>query len=138
VADEPVTFWVSFDIDGTMEFGDPPGPITVDFVRGVAALGHVVGSASDRTRGNQTAAWEHYGIDVAFVGGKHHLHEVRERIVADRYLHIGDTSVDGYYARLAGFEFLFVEELIRGAIDPAVVLGHRPDASAVEGGGSTS
>jgi hypothetical protein len=77
-------FVVSFDIDGTMEFGDPPGPITVDLVRRVAELGHVVGSASDRTRGNQTAAWELHGVDVSFVGGKHHLHEVREAIAADR------------------------------------------------------
>jgi hypothetical protein len=117
---------VSFDIDGTMEFGDPPGPITVDLVRRVAELGHVVGSASDRTRGNQTASWELHGVDVAFVGGKHHLHEVREAIVADRYLHIGDTSVDDYYARLAGFDFVFVEELTPDDIDADVILGWPP------------
>ena len=45
------------------------------------------------------------GLDVAFVGGKHHLHEVVERFAAQRYVHIGDTHVDKHYALLAGFEF---------------------------------
>jgi hypothetical protein len=106
-----VLFVVSFDIDGTMEFGDPPGPITVAFVRRVVEMGHIVGSASDRTRGNQSAAWDEHAVDVAFVGGKHHLHEVRDSFPADRYVHFGDTSVDGYYAKLAGFEFFLVEDL---------------------------
>jgi len=121
-----MVFVVSFDIDGTMEFGDPPGPITVDLVRRVAELGHVVGSASDRTRSNQTEAWELHGVDVAFVGGKHHLHEVRQTIDAERYLHIGDTPVDHYYARLAGFDFLFVEELTADDLRPDVILSWPP------------
>jgi hypothetical protein len=100
---------VSFDIDGTMEFGHPPGPVTVDFVRELIADGHVVGSASDRTRGDQSSLWASHGIEVAFIGGKHHLHEVRERFPAARYLHIGDGHVDEHYARLAGFEFVLMD-----------------------------
>ena len=38
---------VSLDIDGTMEFGDPPGPVTVELVRLVLAAGVIVGSASE-------------------------------------------------------------------------------------------
>jgi hypothetical protein len=121
-----MVFVVSFDIDGTMEFGDPPGPITADLVRRVAELGHVVGSASDRTRANQSSSWERHGVEVAFVGGKHHLHEVRETIAADRYLHIGDTSVDHYYARLAGFDFVNAWELTADGLDPDVILGWPP------------
>jgi hypothetical protein len=96
---------ISFDIDGTMEFGHPPGPVTVAFVRGLAVDGHVIGSASDRTRSDQSQLWELHGIEIAFVGGKHHLHEVRDRFPAERHVHIGDTHVDEHYARLAGFEF---------------------------------
>jgi len=96
---------ISFDIDGTMEFGEPPGPVTVEFVRSLAEAGHVIGSASDRTRSDQSSVWERHGIDVVFVGGKHHLHEVVERFGAERYVHIGDTHVDKHYALLAGFEF---------------------------------
>ena len=101
---------VSFDIDGTMEFGHPPGPVTIEFVRALAADGHVVGSASDRTRSDQENLWSAAGVDVAFVGGKHHLHEVRDRFPADRRVHIGDTHVDEHFARLAGFEFCWVDD----------------------------
>ena len=34
---------VSLDIDGTMEFGEPPGPITVALVRELVDAGFVVG-----------------------------------------------------------------------------------------------
>ena len=101
---------VSFDIDGTMQFGNPPGPIAVDLARSLAQLGHVVGSASDRTRSDQSALWDQHGLEVSFVGGKHHLHEVRTRFAADHYVHIGDTDVDEHYARLAGFEFIWVTD----------------------------
>jgi len=101
---------VSFDIDGTMEFGHPSGPIMVGFVRAVAASGHVIGSASDRTVADQSALWSAHDLEVAFVGGKHHLHEVRARFPADRYVHLGDTDVDAHYARLAGFEYIGVQD----------------------------
>src|SRR3954471_19101309 len=67
---------VSFDIDGTMEFGDPPGPIPVAMAKAMAELGHVIGSGSDRTRSDQANLWDAHGVDVQFVGGKHHLPEV--------------------------------------------------------------
>ncbi|HEY7135687.1 MAG TPA: HAD family hydrolase [Acidimicrobiia bacterium] len=102
---------VSFDIDGTMTFGDPAGPVDVDLVRTVLALGHVVGSASDRTRREQTRLWERHGVDVAFVGGKHHLADVRARFLAERYVHIGDTVVDEHFALAAGFEYFAVDDL---------------------------
>jgi len=101
---------VSFDIDGTMRFGDPPGPITAELVRAVGAAGHVIGSASDRTRSDQTELWALHDIDVAFVGGKHHLADVRARFPVDRHLHIGDTHVDEHFARLAGFEFVWMDD----------------------------
>lgn len=102
---------VSFDIDGTMSFGDPAGPVGVELVIAVLALGHVVGCASDRTRLEQTRLWERHGVDVAFVGGKHHLADVRERFQADRYVHIGDTVVDEHFALAAGFEYVSVDDL---------------------------
>jgi hypothetical protein len=101
---------VSFDIDGTMEFGHPPGPITVDVVRSVGAAGHVIGSASDRTRSDQESLWELHGVEVAFVGGKHHLPDVLERFPSEERLHIGDTHVDEHFARLAGFEFVWMDD----------------------------
>lgn len=102
---------VSFDIDGTMEFGDPPGPIPASVARELAARDVVVGVASDWPRSNQQPLWSRHGVEVQFVGGKHHLPTVRTRFPAARYLHVGDTDIDERYAHLAGFEFLHVHEL---------------------------
>ena len=102
---------LSLDIDGTMEFGDPPGIITVSMALDAIERGLVVGSASDRTSGDQQNLWDHHGVPVDFVGQKHRLELVRERYDVSRCVHIGDTDVDRYYALKAGFEFHFVHEL---------------------------
>jgi hypothetical protein len=101
---------VSFDIDGTMEFGNPPGPIAVALVQAMAELGHVVGSGSDRTRSDQAGLWEAAGVEVQFVGGKHHLPAVKDQFSAQRYVHIGDTDVDAHFAKVAGFDFFWSHE----------------------------
>ncbi len=103
---------VSFDVDGTMVFGDPAGPIEIEVVRRAKAAGHVVGSGSDRTISDQTQLWERHEVEVDFVSLKHRLADIRERNPkARRYLHIGDTEVDRHYAKLAGFEFCFGHEV---------------------------
>ena len=102
---------VSFDIDGTMEFGDPPGPVSAAVARELVGRGYIVGVASDWPRSSQQPLWSRHGVEPEFVGGKHHLHEVKEQFPADRYVHVGDTEVDERYALLAGFEFLHVEQL---------------------------
>jgi phosphoglycolate phosphatase-like HAD superfamily hydrolase len=102
---------VSFDIDGTMEFGDPPGPVPAEVARELVGRGYIVGVASDWPRSSQQPLWSRHGVEPEFVGGKHHLHEVKEQFAADRYVHVGDTEVDERYALLAGFEFLHVEQL---------------------------
>ena len=102
---------ISFDIDGTMEFGDPPGPIPAAVARELVARGVIVGVGSDWPRSAQAPLWNGHGVEPRFVGGKHHLHEVKAEFPADRYLHVGDTDVDERYALLAGFEFLHVDDL---------------------------
>jgi hypothetical protein len=104
---------ISFDIDGTLETGDPPGPLTLGFVRWVAAGGARIGSCSDRTLADQTAMWARHRIAPDFVCGKHQLGTVRARFSCDRLVHIGDTHIDEHFARLAGFEFLFAADLAR-------------------------
>lgn len=80
-------------------------------MREAKARGYVVGSGSDRVRSDQQRLWDIHGVDVDFMGGKHHLDKVRNQFEAARYIHIGDTEVDRYYAEAAGFEFLHVEDL---------------------------
>lgn len=102
---------VSFDIDGTLEAGDPPGPVTFGLVTEARALGCVIGSASDRTLSEQRAIWQQAGIRPDFTCHKHRLKESTVHFGCQRLLHIGDTSLDEYYARLAGFEFRYATDL---------------------------
>ena len=111
---------ISLDIDGTMEFGDPPGPVPAGYARALIGLGHIVGVASDWPLSQQEPLWARHGVSPHFFGGKHNLAEVRSRFEADRYLHIGDTEVDESYALAAGFEFVHVTRL-PALLDAALV-----------------
>ncbi len=105
-----MAFLISFDIDGTMEFGDPPGGITVEMVRKAKERGFLIGSCSDRFPSAQRALWERHDIEVDFVSAKHMLEEVKASLEADRYLHIGDRETDREVAERAGFDFLWDHE----------------------------
>lgn len=97
---------ISFDIDGTLEFGDPPGILTVEMVRTAQDLGYIVGSCSDRTVTNQKRLWAEHSVSVAFTVLKHQLDEVKAQFLAEEYYHIGDSDMDEYYSGKAGFLFL--------------------------------
>ena len=97
---------VSFDIDGTLEIGDPPGIITIAAVHTARRLGYVVGSCSDRPLAHQRRLWERLELNPDFTVLKHRLAEVRAAFAAVTYYHIGDTDVDAHFADLAGFRFL--------------------------------
>ena len=103
---------ISFDIDGTLETGDPPGCITLQRVREAQALGYIIGSCSDRTVSTQQRMWQTHGISVAFTVLKHKLDEVKAEFSADAYVHIGDTNVDQYYAEQAGFIYYFPDDSV--------------------------
>ena len=101
-----MTKLISFDIDGTLEVGDPPGIITMDMVRYTQALGYVIGSCSDRTIRPQQQLWAWRNIRVDFTVLKHQLAEVKAQFQTEAYYHIGDTDMDQFYATRAGFRFL--------------------------------
>ena len=71
----------------------------------------MIGSASDRTKSDQTGLWQRHGVIVDFVGHKHRLDVVRAQFRAARWIHIGDTQVDEQYARVHEFEFHHVDRL---------------------------
>ena len=97
---------VSFDIDGTLEIGEPPGIVSIALVHTARRLGYLVGSCSDRPISYQEAMWEELGIVPDFTALKHRLDQVRARFAAVDYYHIGDTDTDERYATAAGFRFL--------------------------------
>jgi len=108
-----VVVLISFDIDGTLEIGDPPGVLTMDMVRLVRKKGFLIGSCSDRTLSGQRAIWAQHEIEVDFVVSKHMLPDVKSKFEAEAYYHIGDREdLDRRYALDAGFEFLWPHEAV--------------------------
>jgi hypothetical protein len=103
---------VSVDIDGTLEAGDPPGPVPLEFVRRARAL---AGSSSDRTIADQRRFWRAAGVRIDFVVLKQQLPGLPGRYTCDRYLHVGDSMMDEYYAGVAGFDFWNARSLARYA-----------------------
>jgi len=99
---------ISFDMDGTLEIGDPPGRVTLAMVRRAQELGYIIGSASDKPVPLQKIMWERHGIVVEFTVHKQNLDVVRSQFLADTYQHIGDTNIDEHYAVMHGFEYLDV------------------------------
>jgi hypothetical protein len=97
---------VSFDIDGTLEIGDPPGLVTIPMVRLAKSLGYVIGTCSDRPVSFQQALWQRLRISADFTVLKHRLIDVRARFPAATCYHIGDTETDHVVAIDAGFRFL--------------------------------
>ena len=104
---------ISFDIDGTLEVGDPPGVLTMAMVKRVQEQGCWIGSCSDRPVSTQRLIWERHNISIDFAVGKMMLPTVMETFKADIYYHIGDREdLDKKYALAAGFEFFWPEEAI--------------------------
>mgnify|MGYP001956843284 FL=1 len=110
--DEHLTELISFDIDGTLEVGDPPGCIDMNMVREAKEKGYIIGSCSDRTVTNQKRIWSEQGIEVSFTVVKHQLETVKDAFDADHYYHIGDTNIDKQYADQAGFTFYLPEDSV--------------------------
>ena len=100
---------VSFDIDGTLEVGEPPGIVPIALVRRAKRLGYLVGSCSDRPISYQREMWERLRIVADFTVLKHRLATVKARFPAAAYYHIGDMDTDDFYATDAGFRFLRAE-----------------------------
>ena len=104
---------ISFDIDGTLDIGDPPGVLTMDMVRRAKEKGFLIGSCSDRPMSGQQAIWDNHNIEVDFVVSKQMLPDVMEKFKADIYCHIGDREdLDKKYALEAGFDFLWPDEAL--------------------------
>jgi hypothetical protein len=106
---------VSFDIDGTLETGEPPGAVPIALVRRAKGQGYLVGSCSDRPVSHQQEMWERQQIAVDFTVLKHRLADVKARFQAAAYYHVGDTDTDEFFATAAGFRFLRADTVAHGS-----------------------
>jgi hypothetical protein len=112
---------VSFDIDGTLEIGEPPGIVSIELVRTAKRLGYLVGSCSDRPIRYQEDLWVRLRIAADFTVLKHRLADVRARFPAAAYYHVGDTDTDAFYASEAGFRFLRADVAAQRAWGPELL-----------------
>ena len=103
---------LSFDIDGTLELGDPPGGVTIEMVRRAHEMGFLIGSCSDRPLSSQRKLWASLDIEPLFVKSKHQLAQVRDEVEADAYYHLGDRNTDFEAADKSGFGFWWVHEAV--------------------------
>jgi hydroxymethylpyrimidine pyrophosphatase-like HAD family hydrolase len=103
---------ISFDIDGTLEVGDPPGELTMEMVRIAQSKGIIIGSCSDRPPSSQRRIWDDHNIQADFVCAKHRLVEdVKNKFDAEAYWHIGDREdLDRQMSLRCGFQFLWPHE----------------------------
>ncbi|MEX2229883.1 MAG: hypothetical protein WEB13_09645 [Dehalococcoidia bacterium] len=102
---------VSFDIDGTLEFGDPNGPVAARLVRALQRASVVVGSASDRTVLDQARVWAAAGVEPAFVVVKNQLRRIPTDYPDRLLVHVGDRFADALEAANAGAVFVHVDAL---------------------------
>jgi len=117
-----VPLLISFDIDGTLEVGDPPGFVSVDMVRQCKRLGHLVGSCSDRPVSFQQQLWQRLDIAADFTVLKHRLANLKSEWHADEYFHIGDTDLDHFVAGEAGFRFFRADATMLEAWGPSLFI----------------
>jgi hypothetical protein len=116
---------ISFDIDGTLEVGDPPGLVSVEMLRECKRLGYLIGSCSDRPLSYQRQLWERLGIEVDFTVLKHRLADVKSQLSAEAYFHVGDSDLDHVFAGEAGFRFFRADVAMLEAWGPTLFLGPR-------------
>ena len=104
----PLPLVISFDIDGTLTFGDPVGMIEPQVVGLLKRRGHIVGGGSDRIASNQRDLWAAHGLVPDFIVEKHRLGEVKAQFPGAGLIHIGDSDPDRLQARYNGFAFVDV------------------------------
>ena len=102
---------ISFDVDGTLEVGDPPGPITIALIRELVAHSVIFGSSSDRTVHDQTRMWQSHGLVPHFIVTKGRLKSVKPAYPGRTLIHIGDRFADMLEAENAGGMFIDVASL---------------------------
>jgi len=109
----------SIDIDGTMEFGMPSGPIHSLLIKQLHEAGHYIIGGSDRSEDFTYAIFNiKCGVRLDGWTGK----EVRRLLMyrmrfrdAKNYIHVGDSMNDAYAAKASGYHHMLPQEFIRHA-----------------------
>ncbi|MEM1944138.1 MAG: HAD family hydrolase [Nitrososphaerota archaeon] len=102
---------IAVDVDGTLEVGDPPGPISVLTLANIARRKYpsvIIVSDSYQKVWNRVDMLGYMIPVCAITGGKaERLKAIRrEYPMEDRYIMVGDSPDDAEAAREAGYEYM--------------------------------
>jgi len=99
---------LAFDVDGTMSWGSPPGPITPELLKALKAERHLIVGASGHAPEFQVKEFADRGIalDACPTKSLEGLRKVKEEFKADRYILVGDSPTDRETALDAGYEHM--------------------------------
>jgi len=94
----------AFDRDGTLEWGNPPGPITKGHLGRTRALGYAIGGSGGQAAQEQERNWQENRSKPDFVVYKGDLPSLRGRFT--ELTHVGDREDDLNWARKAGARYM--------------------------------
>lgn len=98
-----------FDCDGTIEEGNPPGPIRVEDLHWMISKGDVVYLVSP------SPACRCFGIprySPILLPRWKTLLNLKAAVQTDRYVYVGDMQTDADAAAIAGWEFMPASEFL--------------------------
>lgn len=100
----------ALDLDGTLAWGDPVGPITRDHLLMLQAMGYVIGSSSGKTADEVLPKWRANGFEPAFFIHKDELAKLKPDY--DEITHVGDLPHDVRAAQQAGVNYMTPQEFV--------------------------
>jgi SAM-dependent methyltransferase len=102
---------IGFDRDGTLWYGDPPGPITKEHLKKAKAKGYVIGGSSGQSAQEQERQWRENNLEPNFVVTKSELPRLKDRFT--KLIHVGDAQDDAEWAEKAGAHYMAPGQFIQ-------------------------
>ena len=100
---------IAFDVDGTLEVGNPPGPIKLSKLKRLKEFGLIVGIVGSFKKVKGVLP----NLDFYYPGHPHkpkYLREIRERYNPALAIYVGDEEADRLAALNAGFIYVRPED----------------------------
>lgn len=100
----------AFDRDGTLIWGNPPGPIVKEHLLQTRKLGYDIGGSGGQPSDEQYSNWKNNGIKPDFTVYKPELSSLKKRYV--KVTQVGDDILDKKIAADCGFDYMTPEQFV--------------------------
>ncbi len=99
----------AFDRDGTLAWGDPPGPISCNHILRLRKLGHAIGGSGGQPLEERYQNWRDNGVEPDFA-----VHKALDMTTLryDVVVHVGDADDDSGCARSAGIGYMDTKDFL--------------------------